>query len=365
MNHTVAIDVSSLNLTGAGTTTYLVELMNSIESFDRGIVFNKYDYRHFFSRDNRILRKVDTVLREIIWQQFLLPSYAKNSKVDILHVPAMISPLKCRVPVVLTIHDTYVIRSPLSFPVWQRTIANSLLPACIERADKLLAVSHFTKREILELYPRIPESKIEVTWLGVHQRFRVMGEGPKEEARTTYNLDKPFILSVSTIEPRKNLKLLINAYANIKDCIDHDLVLTGVYGWKSKDLYSMVRDFGLLDRVKFTGYVPQHILPLLYNLADLFVYPSLYEGFGLPPLEAMACGCPVITSNVASLPEVVGDAALTFNPLSVDALACSIEQLLKDSGKRNSLKTKGMDRAKQFTWERCAHATVDAYKSLC
>lgn len=360
----IAFDISSLALTGGGTATYLRELLKGLGAFDKEISLSLHDYAPYFSRNSKLLRVFDTLNRELAWQQRTLPYKAKKSGAAVLHSPAMICPLSCDIPIVLTVLDAYIVRSPQSFSLWQRTIMNRLLLRCIERADKIIAISHFTKRELLELYPNIPEEKIVVTWLGVHSRFKVVDESAKTLVKAKYKLEKPFILSVSTIEPRKNLKTLIRAFAQIRDRIDHDLVLTGAYGWKSKDLYELISELKLNDRIKFPGFVDVEELPAIYNLADLFVYPSLYEGFGLPPLEAMACGCPVITTNVASLPEVVGDAAETLDPLDVEVLAFSMEKLLHDVENRKIFIDKGLQRIKRFTWEKCATETVKVYDSL-
>ena len=361
----VAFDISVLNLTGGGSATYLNELMFALEGLNNDAPsICKIDYKSFFPRSSKLLRTVDTINRELIWQQFILPAEVKKNGADILHSPAMICPVRCAVPIILTALDAYIIRSPKSFSLWQRNCMNYYLPKSLERADRIIAISHFTKREILELFPHIPEEKITVTWLGVDKRFHIINDDIKQLVRDQYHFDKPFILSVSTIEPRKNLKTLIRAFARIKDKIDHDLVLTGAYGWKSKDLYDLISELKLNDRVKFPGYVNLEDLPAIYNLADLFIYPSLYEGFGLPPLEAMACGCPVITTNVASIPEVVGEAACTLDPLDIDALAHAMMSLVHDESERSSLKLKGLVQAAPFTWERCASETLDVYKSL-
>ena len=360
----ITFDISSLALTGGGTATYLRELLKGLGAFDKEISLSLLDYAPYFSRSSKFLRVFDTLNRELVWQQRTLPYKAKETGAAVIHSPAMICPLSCDIPIVLTVLDAYIVRSPHSFSLWQRTIMNRWLLNCIERADRIIAISHFTKREILELYPHIPEEKIVVTWLGVNERFRIVSNEQKEHVRSKYHLDKPFILSVSTIEPRKNLKTLIRAFAQIKDRIDHDLVLTGAYGWNSKDLYSLITDLKLGDRIRFPGYVDTEELPAIYNLADVFVYPSLYEGFGLPPLEAMACGCPVITSNVASLPEVVGDAAKTLDPLDVEALAFSMERLLDDVDVRRKFVDMGLQRVKHFTWEQCAGETLAVYNSV-
>src|SRR6266513_3870451 len=227
--NSIAVDISAFNVTGGGTATYLRELLHALGNLDSGVSITPLDYSQYFPRDRRLLRILDTLNRELVWQQLVLPSRAKKSGAAILHSPAMICPLACDIPIVLTALDAYIVRSPGSFPVWHRTMMNHLLPRCIERADKILAISHFTKNEILHLYPHVPEEKIVVTWLGVHSRFKIVAKELQKVVRTKYGLDKPFILSVSTIEPRKNLKTLIKAFGQIKDRIDHDLVLTGAY----------------------------------------------------------------------------------------------------------------------------------------
>lgn len=360
----IAFDTSSLGLTGAGTSTYLRELMKALVELDGPVSLSELSYKNFFSRESRLLRTFDTLNRELVWQQRVLPRLAKNAGAAILHSPALMCPLACELPIVLTVLDTYLVRSPLSFSVWHRTLMKHLFPRYVERADRIIAISQFTKNEILELFPHIPAEKVFVTWLGVHERFRIVSSEQNEALRRKYHLDRPYILSVSTIEPRKNLKTLIRAFSRIKDHIDHDLVLTGAYGWNSKDIYSLITDLKLNDRIKFTGYVDIGDLPAIYSMADLFIYPSLYEGFGLPPLEAMACGCPVITSNVASLPEVVGDAAETIDPLDIDALSYATEKLLHDAAARSLLVEKGLLRVKRFTWEQCARDTLSVYRTF-
>jgi len=360
----IAYDISTLALTGAGTSTYLRELLAALDRGHNDISPVLLDYKPFFSRSNRLLRVFDTLNRELVWQQRVLPRLAKNAGCAILHSPAMLCPLQCDMPIVYTVPDIYIVRSPGAFPLWQRNIMNRLFHRCVERADIIIAISQFTKNEILELYPHISEEKVIVTWLGVHERFKPVSAELKEMVRRKYALNRPFVLAVSTIEPRKNLITLIRAFARIKDRTEHDLVLAGPYGWGSKELYSLITNLGLDDRVRFTGYVDIEDLPAVYNLADIFVYPSLYEGFGLPPLEAMACGCPVITSDVASLPEVVGDAAEKLDPFDVEALACSMEKFLQDAGLRQEFTAKGLRRASCFTWEKCANDTVAVYNTL-
>ncbi|MHB8993367.1 MAG: glycosyltransferase family 4 protein, partial [Chloroflexota bacterium] len=179
-------------------------------------------------------------------------------------------------------------------------------------------------------------------------------------------LPESFLLYVGTLEPRKNVERLVEAYARARQShrIPHKLVLGGAKGWLYERIFARVRELGLEEQVLFTSYIPYDELPLWYNCADIFIYPSLYEGFGLPPLEAMACGTAVITSSVSSLPEVVGEAAITVNPLDVDALAGAIATVLEDVTLWERLRAEGPRQAARFSWHETAASTMRAYRSL-
>jgi glycosyltransferase involved in cell wall biosynthesis len=239
-----------------------------------------------------------------------------------------------------------------------------ILKNALFNVDKIISISHFTKSEIIDTFPQIPESKIETIHLGVEDIFCEINDDEKNRLKIKYQLPKQFILSVCTIEPRKNLKKVLQAFALIKDKIDHQFILVGSYGWKSNDLEEYISKLNITDRVKFLGFVPKNDLPGLYGTADAFVYASLYEGFGLPPLEAMACGCPVISSNCTSIPEVVGDAGLLVDPDSVEQISDAMLKVCDSKSLQNDLKKKGIDRSKKFTWENCAKRTIDVYKSV-
>jgi glycosyltransferase involved in cell wall biosynthesis len=308
------------------------------------------------------LRIYDTLRRELFWTQQSLPQAAARAQCGVLHSPAMLAPLKCRLPVVLTIFDLYIIRRKKSFPLWNSKSMNYFLPKILNSSSHIIAISQFTKQEIMEIYPHLPESKITVTLLGLEPNFKRVRKDESLKIKNKYSLSKPYIMGVSTIEPRKNIKNLISSFARIQKKIEQDLVLVGGYGWKSADLMKLTRRINLEKRIKFLGYVPKNDLPALYSLADGFVYPSLYEGFGLPPLEAMACGCPVITSNCASIPEVVGTAAVLIDPKNIEELSCAMETLMGDENKRASLRIAGMKRAADFSWEKCAKKTIEVYE---
>ncbi len=361
----IAIDTSVTKVTAAGASTYVKELLGALSADEkRRVTVNEFCYKPKFTRKNRVLRTLDTVNRELIWLQKRLPALVKGCGAGLLHAPAMMAPNTLDFPIVLTIFDMYILRNPGAFPLWQRNMMKFSLPKILARSAKIIAISEFTKQEILNVFPEILENKVAVTLLGVNNRFKRCEAEATTEFKKRHSLERSYILAVSTIEPRKNIKTLLKAFAGIKDKIEHDLLLVGSYGWKSKDVPELIHDLKINDRVKFTGFLDFEDLPTAYSGADLFVYPSLYEGFGLPPLEAMACGCPVITSNAASLPEAVGDAAVKINPHSVEELSNAIVELVMDSNKTNKLKDKGMEQVKKFSWERCAEETVSVYRQV-
>ncbi len=232
-----------------------------------------------------------------------------------------------------------------------------------ESASLIIAISENTKMDVMK-YLHIPENKIKTIYCGVGDQFRKIEDVKVLKSKLReIGIDYPYILYLGTLEPRKNVERLIEAFIQLKKGkrIDEKLVVSGIKGWSFQSIFDKLVSSGMEKEIIFTGFVPSESLPFLYNGASAFVYPSLYEGFGLPVLEAMACGAPVVTSNVSSLPEVTGDAAVLINPYSVDELANGISRIVSDEGLRNSCIAKGTDRAKSFTWERCAMETLKAF----
>jgi len=358
----VAIDISATTLNAAGTSTYINELISAFKPFEPDVELLPVSYPYHFDRVHKFLRKIDTLHRETIWTSHALPSIVKNMNAEALHSPAALAPCKSSLPVIVTIHDLYTFRSPHSFTLWQKYSFNYWLPKVIAAAQRIIAISNFTKNEILSFFPKTAEGKIAVIYEGANKRYAKIGREKIDAFKIKYNLHKPFLLSVSTIEPRKNLPNILSAFSLIKDKIGHDLVLVGQYGWKSKQIYNLIHEKKINDRVKFLGFIPIEELPSAYNSADLFIYIPSYEGFGLPPLEAMACGCPVIVSDVASLPEVVGDAAIKVDPQDVEQLAQTIKSVLMDNAALKKFSIQGIARSKVFSWERCAKQTLEVYK---
>ncbi|MFY9637852.1 MAG: glycosyltransferase family 1 protein [Methanobacterium sp.] len=299
-----------------------------------------------------------------------IPRAVKNAHIDILHLPihwyTQISPffLNRKVKKVLTIHDL----TPILFPEMHTrdTVRtwNSTLNLIKNRTDSIISDSLNTKNDCIELL-NIPEERIKVIPLAADEIYKPMEnkEMIKEYLKKRYNVDIPFILFVGTLEKRKNVPLLIKAFNEFKGYgSNHKLVIVGGKGWKYTEIFDLIKSFKLKDDVIFTDYVPDNDLVKFYNIADLFVYPSLYEGFGLPPLEAMACGCPVITSNISSLPEVVGDAGLMIDPNDVESLTESMHEILTNEGLKENYIKKSLERAKMFSWKKTAEETWKTYE---
>jgi len=297
-----------------------------------------------------------------------MPYAVSKANVDVVHFPAHWHTqsssffLNRNVKKILTIHDLIPLLYPESY---SRNLArrwNTSLKLIINRADHLIAVSQKTKEDCIE-YLNIPPENITVIPNGYSNAFHPItnGEKVKKHIESTYNLDK-YILFIGRVEARKNLTTLIKAFHKLKKSgLSHKLAIIGGMGWQHEEVLREIKRLDLQSEVVFPGYVPEEDLVKFYNAADLFVYPSLYEGFGLPPLEAMACGTPVVTSNTSSLPEVVGDAGIMVDPMDVDALADSMQRVLTDDALHEKLRNMGITKAQEFSWEKTAHETWQVY----
>lgn len=283
-------------------------------------------------------------------------------KVDVYFSPHFFTaPLSINCKKVVTFHDLSFERYPYFFSwrkrAWQKFLIDAQKEA--KQADKIIAVSKSTKDDLISIYG-IEPSKIKVIYSGVGKQFRIMNyeSGIKKKIRKKYKLPKKFILYFGTIEPRKNLIGLIKAFELLRKEQSIQLVIAGTKGWLYQDILRTARESKYSRDIVFTGFIEETDKPCLYNLAEIFVYPSFFEGFGFPPLEAMACGKPTIVSCNSSLPEVVGQGALMIDPYNIDELAWSMETILTDKGLRERLVKKGIEQAKKFSWQKCAKETL-------
>jgi glycosyltransferase involved in cell wall biosynthesis len=260
---------------------------------------------------------------------------------------------------VITIHDMAHIYYPEATEAQSLLYLTHELPAAAHKATRIIADSQATRDDIVK-HLQIPAGKITVVHLGVDATFKPMHDQRElQRVRQHYSLPGRFVLFIGNIQPRKNLERLLRAYARIEGGrIPHHLVLAGGIGWKNAGLKALIEELGISERVHFPGYIAAEDLPTLYNCADLFLFPSLYEGFGLPVLEAMACGVPVVATNTSSLPEVAGDAALLVDPFSVEAITQAMLLVLENETVRAACIRKGLQQAAKFTWEDCAAKTL-------
>ncbi len=302
-----------------------------------------------------------------LYKEYRLPHELANRKIDIYHSPrdmGLPSPAKLACPSVMTLHDIILVR--LASDYYSRSRAalyERRLKARVRGVDHVITVSDFSRRDIID-WSGISENKISVVFNGVPEIFRqVPDEKELKRAGERYGLPARFILAVGSTEPRKNIHTAIQAYASLRRTMPEvSLVVTGVDYCRLPPGRAFA---GLdLEGVIFAGYVNDFDMPAIYSMAEALLFPSFYEGFGLPPLEAMACGTPVVTSNSASIPEVAGDAAILVDPSSAADMAAALETVLGSGSLRQELIDKGLARAKKFSWEKAAAKTREIYKQI-
>ncbi len=297
------------------------------------------------------------------WEQVLAPLLLRLNGADVFHGTQIVAPLFCPVPSVITIHDLSSISFPQTFRWYNRMYLTWATHVSVRRAARILAVSEFTKREIIRLLD-VPAEKIVVTHNACDARFRPPDPTELDAFKRRHGLPERFILFVGTIEPRKNLPTLFEAYARIAASTDVPLIIGGGKGWLYDPIFAKAESLALGDRLRFVGYIDEAEKPLWLAAATVFTYPSLFEGFGIPPLEAMACGTPVVVSDSSSLPEVVGDAGLIVPTTDAEALGAALLRLLQDRELHAELRERGLRRAQRFSWRETAERTLAVYEDV-
>ena len=299
------------------------------------------------------------------WMQFALPRDLAAVQPDVCHFTNSLAPLRAPCPLVITLHDMSLFVHAQLHPLKSQLFVRPIIPAVARRATAIITVSHHAKREIVAGL-QVPPEKVHVIYEAAAPQYRVIDNAAElDRVRRRYELERPFVLYVGTIEPRKNLTRLVRAFAQVKhQCPDLELVLVGQLGWKYTSLLRAIEDLNLGRAVRRLGYVPGEDLPALYNLARTLAFPSLYEGFGLPVVEAMACGTPVLTSNGSSLAEIAVNASYLIDPLDVDDIARGLLCLATDDDWHARLRSAGLARSAQFSWQRAAAETVRVYDAV-
>lgn len=361
----IGIDARLVYYTQAGIGQYITRLVKALADVDQENEFILLQSR----KDRSVIVNQPNFRRASVWtpshhrlEQWTLRLEISRLDMDLLHSPDFIPPFRRNCKSVITVHDLAFLLYP-HFLTQESARYYSQIDQAVRRTDHIIAVSEATKHDLVQRLG-VPESKVSVIYEASARQYRQL---PADEARryvsSKYDLNEDYIFFVSTIEPRKNVPGLLKAYRGLLDAykLKVKLVLAGGQGWLSDEVLATVEKLNLSEQVRFLGRVPSADLPFLYNAARLLVHPSFYEGFGLPPLEAMACGTPVVVSNVSAMPEVVGDAGVMVDPNDISEMTVGMYRVLTDDQLRAEMIHKGLARAACFSWDKAAHQTLELY----
>ncbi len=309
-----------------------------------------------------VVRTPAQSMRRILTDPWRIQELCARKGIDVVHYPANFGPLLPLRNMVVTVHDLSFMRHPEWFRFNRAVYYRWALRRTVRMAKRIIADSEATAADLVQ-FAGVAREQIHVVPLGVHPRFQPASPPAQAAIRLNHRLPERFFLYVGTLEPRKNIPRLIEAWSRVASDTDADLVIAGRRGWKTHAIDAAVSRSPHHQRIHFLDFLPEDDLPALMSAAVAFVWPSLFEGFGLPPLEAMACGTPVLTSNRSSLPEIVGEAAWMTDPEDVTAMAEGMQRLLRDTPFREGLAVRGLERARLFSWERTADLTLKAYQA--
>lgn len=371
---TIGINARYMQRTITGIERYVMELIKNLAVIDK-----KNKYILFFNQHEPIMNivsnynfsnyvtKIKTSFKffRIFWEQFWLAKEIEKNNVSIFHGPSFLTPLSKKSKYVTTIHDLSFFKYPESFTLENKLYFKFFLKRSILNSEIIIADSESTKKDIVHYFNVLPD-KIRVIYLGVEENyFPVKDSELLNSIRKKYNLPEKFVLFTGVLSPRKNLEKTLKAFYLLKKKnYPHKFVIVGKKGWLYETIFDLVKSLEIQKDVIFTDYVPEKDLLAFYSLADFLILVSLYEGFGLPILEAMACGCPVVTANVSSMPEVAGDAAILVDPNSVKDISEGMEKCISNKELRKKLVEKGFQRAQMFNWKKTAEKTLKIYEEL-
>jgi glycosyltransferase involved in cell wall biosynthesis len=372
----IAIDATSIPPQPAGAGVYAIELVRAMMRRDERDERGRHDGYALFTRGewfdeaargrkNWRIERVRSSSRQgrFLWEQARLPGRLGALGIDVLHSTHHTLPLRpVRAKRVVTLHDVTFFRIPERYPAARRAYMQLTTRAAAKVADAIIVPSQTVRDDVIAAL-RVDPSKIAVVYEAASS---IYCPSPRDEALAVaaqYGIAPPYLLSIGSLEPGKNRARLIRAMRELRDDgIDATLAIVGQRAWRYEDDFRLISELGMVDRIRYLGYVRQDHLPALHSAATAFVFPSLYEGFGLPVLEAMACGAPVLTSNVSATGEVAGDAALLVDPQSQDEIREGMRRLLADAQLRGDLAQRGIERARAFSWQRAADETHEVYE---
>lgn len=369
----IAIDARGINLyKGTGIGTYTQNIIKKLLSIDASneysIFWSGENYKEYEMKNTKII--MTSKKHQRFFEKDYFPHSINKSSIDIYHIPqngmGMNPEIKCKK--ICTIHDLipYIMPETVGKGYLKNFIKK--IPEIMEICDGIITVSEYSKQDILKFFPGFPEDRVFVTPLAADSIFTPLDKKKCGEIiKDNYNIDKPFILYLGGFSKRKNVEALIEAFIMALPELneDYNLVIAGSLKDDGKALFDRVIENNWQRHINFIGFVEEQMLPVLYNSCSTFVYPSLYEGFGLPPLEAMSCGTPVITSRVSSIPEVVKDCGVLIDPYCIEDIAQALIKLLNSKSLLSYLSKRSLERSREFSWERAAKTTLDVYKKIC
>jgi len=375
----IGIDAHFASYELRGIGKYIVQLVSRLIRGDRSNEYVVYGDSRMFPRPDgcaQVRFRNPGKLPYPVWEQSVLPWWVWQDQIDLLHCPANTAPLvlPSRTRLIVTVHDVMYLlpidalsTSRIFRQRLGRFYRRTVVPRSARRADRIIAVSEFSKRQIAERL-RVPPERILTIHEGIDSRFECMaGESAcGTDAGIRERLDAPFILILGAGDPRKNTLAVIRVYAaRWRELPSQEkLVIVGLGDWRASPAYQLAVELGIEERVVFAGYVSEQLLAWLYSSARCLLYPTLYEGFGFPVLEAMACGTPVITSECTSIPEIAGDAAILVDPASEKSIGDALVMLLQDERLRQVLISRGRERVSKFSWENTAEKTLGVYAGV-
>jgi glycosyltransferase involved in cell wall biosynthesis len=361
----VGIFTGNHTQTETGIGNYIFNLIHEIKTFSGELSVIRHPNGYDYNIQNQIIPYTISSAGMMVWSCAVSAQKHLFSDLDIVHSPTLaLFPIKPHEKYVLTVHDIIFKKFPQYIPKGTVRHTKLFFSHNLAIADKILADSESTMKDLIKIY-HVQKDKIVIIPAAADQIYRQLSENDIQKITSKYSLFSPFILYVGTIEPRKNISMILESFSFcLKQFPEYELVIAGKKGWYYEEIFQRLEKLHIQKKVRFLGYVPLSDLPGLYNAADLFIYPSQYEGFGIPPLEAMQCGTPVITSNTSSLPEVVGDGGIMINPNDPIALAIEIKKMLNDSNLREKQIQYGLERSKLFSWKKTAEMTWEVYENI-
>jgi glycosyltransferase involved in cell wall biosynthesis len=355
----------------------LVQNLAEIDTHNQYVLYTDCDDKEGVlpKRSNFRERKISPS-NYLVWEQIALPARAKRDGIQVLHCTGNTAPLFLdrRIKLISSIHDVMYLKDysevPKSASLYQRAgrfYRKMIVPRTIDRLVRVLTISKFSKYDILAHFPELDDETVTVIYEAANECYRTVDKvSALQRIGDKFDFAGDYILTLGALDPRKNTELVINKYLELKaeNSIREKLLIVGIPNWRRTKFFSDIEGSKFQSEIIFADYVSEADLVDLYNCAKVFLYPSLYEGFGIPLLEAMACGAPVITSNTTSVPEVVGDAALLINPRSGTELGGALMTLLTNEDLRTALISRGRERAKEFSWKKVAEKTLEIYQQV-